>query len=124
MPSFPCPSFNKRQIRFVRHNPKLYSHRTAVHTPAGAPPAPVKLRSRKFPAATATLPVATQASPGPTEQESPASAILPGVPCRSVTWIVFVCCENTLNCDTVHPAGTHVITAAVSPASAFVFAIE
>jgi hypothetical protein len=41
-------------------------------------------------------------------------AMLPGVPCRSVTVTVLACCENTLNCVAVQPFGTHVSTDPVS----------
>jgi hypothetical protein len=45
--------------------------------------------------------------------------MLPGVPCRSITLIVFDCRENTLNCEAVHPAGTHVNTESDSLADEF-----
>jgi hypothetical protein len=85
-------------------------HPNAIHTPAAVPLAPVTIRSTKFPAATATLPVAIQADPKVTEQAIAVSAIVVGVPCRNVTVIVFDCCENTLKFVAVQPAGTHVNT--------------
>jgi hypothetical protein len=95
------------------------SHASAVQTPAPVPLAPLTLISTKFPAATATLPVAVQLPPEATEQANPESAMLPGTPCRSVTLIVFDCCENTVSRVAVQPAGTQVNTAAPSLALEF-----
>jgi molybdopterin-biosynthesis enzyme MoeA-like protein len=78
------------------------------------PLAPVTVKSTKFPAGTTTLPVSVQDPPGATEHTSDVFAILPGVPCRSITFTVFVWRENTLNCVAVQPAGTHVKTESVS----------
>jgi hypothetical protein len=59
------------------------------------------------------------ADPGFTEHASPVSAIFPGVPCRSITLIVFACRENTLNCVAEQPVGTHVKTESASVAAEF-----
>src|SRR5277367_5645548 len=91
----------------------------ATQTPAAVPLAPETLKSTKFPAAIATLPVATHEDPEATEHPSPVSAIPPDVPCRNITLIVFDCRENTLNCEAVHPAGTHVNTESASLAEEF-----
>jgi hypothetical protein len=50
--------------------------------------------------------------------------MLPGVPCRNITLIVFDWRENTLNCEAVHPAGTHVRTESVSLAAEFALLAE
>jgi hypothetical protein len=85
-------------------------HANAIHTPTAVPLAPVTCRSTKFPAATATLPVARHADPGLTEQVIAVSAMVVGVPCRNVTLIVLDCCENTFKFVAIQPAGTHVNT--------------
>ncbi len=95
------------------------SHASAVQTPAPVPLAPLTLRSTKFPAAIATLPVLVQLPPEVTEQTKAVSAMLPGTPCLSVTLIIFDCCENTVSRVAVQPAGTHVNTAAPSLALEF-----
>jgi hypothetical protein len=92
---------------------------STVHTPSAVPPAPLTLKSTKFPAATATLPVTVHEESVATVQAIVVFAILPGVPCRSVTVTVLDCCENTLNCVTVQPFGTHVNTNPVSVALSF-----
>ena len=96
----------------------------AIQTPAAVPLAPVTLKSTKFPAATVTFPDAVHAAPGATEHTNAVSAILPGVPCRSVTLIVFDCRENTLNCVAEQPAGTHVNTESDSLAAEFALFTE
>jgi hypothetical protein len=53
--------------------------------------------------------------PVATEHTSVDAAIAPGTPVRNVTVIVFDCCEYTLNCVAVHPAGTHTSTPFVTP---------
>jgi hypothetical protein len=60
-----------------------------------------------------------------TEHTSVEGTIAVGVPVRSVTVIVFDCCEYTLNCVAVHPSGTHASTPVVEvvPVS-FVFAFD
>jgi hypothetical protein len=83
-------------------------HANAIHTPAAVPLAPLTLKSTKFPAPTATLPVTVHEEPEVTEQAIVVSAIVVGVPCRKVTLIVFDCCENTLKFVAVQPPGTHV----------------
>ena len=72
------------------------------------------IRSTKFPAPTATLPVTVHAAPEVTVQAIVVSAMVVGVPCRKVTVIVPDCCENTLKLVAVQPVGTHVNTEAVS----------
>jgi hypothetical protein len=94
--------------------PRLYWHVTAVHTPARLPDADPTLRSTNCPAAIATDPVDVQLEFVATEQARAVLAIAPGVPERSVTVIVADCCEYTLNCVAVHPAGTHASTDADS----------
>ena len=96
-----------------------HPHVSDIQTPALAPLAPVTLRSTKFPSGTTTDPVTEQADPEATEQTIVVSAICPGVPCRSITVIVFDCCENTLRFVAVHPAGIHVSTGPVSDALTF-----
>jgi hypothetical protein len=49
---------------------------------------PDTLKSTKFPGDTVTFPDAVHADPDATEQASVVFAMLPGVPCRSVTVIV------------------------------------
>jgi len=63
-------------------------HINAIQTPAAVPLAPDTLKSTKFPGATVTFPDAVHADPDATEQASVVFAMLPGVPCRSVTVIV------------------------------------
>jgi hypothetical protein len=76
------------------------------------------LRSINSPAPTVTFPVAVQADPDATDEHTKAvSAILFGVPCRSVTVIVLDCREKTLSCVAEQPAGTHVNTESVSVAA-------
>jgi hypothetical protein len=94
-------------------------HASAIHTPAGVPLVFATLKSTKFPAPTVTFPDTVHAAPGATKHTSAVSAILPGVPCRSVTLIVFDCRENTLSCVAEQPAGTHVNTESVSLAAEF-----
>jgi len=48
------------------------------------------------------------------EHASAEFAIAPGSPTRSVTLIVFDCCEYTLNCVAVHPNGTQASTPVVA----------
>lgn len=91
-------------------------HVRDIQTLAVVPLAPVTLRSTKFPSGTTTDPVAEQEDPEAAEQTIPVSAKCPGVPCRSITVIVFDCCENTLSFVAVHPAGIHVSTGPVSVA--------
>ena len=62
--------------------------------------------------------------PDSTEHPSPVSAILPEVPCRNITLIVFDCRENTLICEAVQPAGTQVSTESVSLAEEFALLTE
>jgi hypothetical protein len=63
--------------------------------------------------------------PGVTEHASGVFAILPGVPSRSVTVIVFaVSRENTLNCVAEQPAGTQVKTESASVAAEFALFTE
>jgi hypothetical protein len=71
-----------------------------------------------------TFPVAVHAAPDATEQASVVFAILPGVPSRSVTLIVFDCREKTFICVAEHPAGTHVNTASDSLAAEFALFTE
>src|SRR5947209_14388203 len=97
---------------------------SAVHTPAAVPLAPDTLRSTNSPAPTVTLPVAVQAAPDAAEHVRAVSAILPGVPIRSITVMLFDCREKTLNCVAAHPAGTHVSTESVSVAAAFALFTE
>jgi hypothetical protein len=64
-------------------------HINAIQTPAAVPLAPDTLKSTKFPGATVTFPEALHADPDATEEQaSVVFAMLPGVPCRSVTVIV------------------------------------
>jgi hypothetical protein len=99
-------------------------HASAIQTPAAVPLAPLTLKSTKFPAATLTFPDTVHPTPGAAEQTSGVSAILPGVPWRSVTLIVFDWRENTLNSEAVHPAGTHVRTESASLAAEFALLAE
>src|SRR5438067_1930682 len=80
------------------------------HTPAAVPLALATSRTTNAPAPTVTLPVAVQAAPDSAEHVNAVSAILPGVPMRTVTVMVFDCREKALNCVAAHPAGTHVST--------------
>jgi hypothetical protein len=97
---------------------------SAIHTPARVALAPDTLKSTKFPAATVTFPDAIHAEPGATEHTSAVSDMFPGVPCRSVTLIVFDWRENTFNCVAAQPAGTHVNTESASLAAAFALFTE
>jgi hypothetical protein len=63
-------------------------HIKAIQTPAAVPLDPDTLKSTKFPGDTVTFPDAVHADPDATEQASVVFAMLPGVPCRSVTVIV------------------------------------
>jgi hypothetical protein len=54
-----------------------------------------------------------------TEHVKAVFSIAVGVPARSVTVMVADCCEYTVNCVAVHPAGIHASTGAVSVALAF-----
>ena len=100
-------------------------HANAVHTPAAVPLAPVIFKSTKLPAATVTFPDTVHEDPGATEHAIDVLAMLPGVPCRSVTLIVFaVSRENTLNCVAEQPAGTHVNTESASVAAEFALLTE
>jgi hypothetical protein len=76
------------------------------------------LKSTKSPAGIAAAAAAVQLSLVATEHDSAVLAIDPGIPDRSVTVIAADCCEYTLNCVAVHPAGTHASTEAVSVALA------
>jgi hypothetical protein len=83
------------------------------------------LRSTNSPAPTVTFPVAVQADPDATDKHAKAvSAILPGIPCRSVTVIVLDCREKTLNCVAEQPAGTHVNTESDSLAAELALVTE
>jgi hypothetical protein len=82
------------------------------------------LKSTKFPAAIVTFPLTVHDEPGATEHASAVLAILPGIPSRSVTLIVFDCRENTFNCVAVQPAGTHVNTESASLAAEFALFTE
>jgi hypothetical protein len=62
-------------------------HINDTQTPAAVPLAPDTPKSTKFPGATVTFPDAVHADPDATEQASVVFAMLPGVPCRSVTVI-------------------------------------
>jgi hypothetical protein len=99
-------------------------HVSAIHTPATVPLAPDTLKSTKFPAATVTFPVTVHAEPGATEHTSAVSDMLPGVPRRSVTLIVFDWREKTLSCVAAQPAGTQVNTESASLAAAFALFTE
>ena len=65
------------------------------------------------PAAIVTDPVAVLLELGLTVTASAEFAI--GVPTRSVTVMVFDCCEYTLSCEAVQPFGTHASTPVVEP---------
>jgi hypothetical protein len=108
----------QRPSHFGRPLLTLYWHCTAVHTPAAAPDADVKLISTKLPAAIVTDAVDVQLEFVLTWHASSVLVIAPGVPDRSVTVMVADCCEYTVNCVAVHPAGTHASTEAVSDALA------
>ena len=134
------PNTTKAATRFTASNPKIAMsisinsaqrkylsnqlQARAIHTLAADPLAPITLRSTNAPAATVTFPVAVQADPGATEQIRGVSDILPGVPCLSVTLIVFDCRENTLSCVAAQPAGTQVNTESVSVAEELVLLTE
>jgi hypothetical protein len=120
--ALPRPVYKSRSDRRPRRAPdrQAYPHQlqvSAIHIDEAVPLAPVTVKSTKFPAATATFPFSVQDPPGATVQTSEVFAILPGVPCRSVTVIVFDCREKTLNCVAEQPAGTHVSTESVSLAA-------
>jgi hypothetical protein len=72
------------------------------------PLAPDTNRSRTPSDGTTTDPAEVQLEPLETEQLIAVLAIVPGVPLRSVTVIVFDCREKTESFVAVQPVGTHV----------------
>jgi hypothetical protein len=97
---------------------------TDVQTGEEVPLGPVILKSRKFPAGTATEPVDVQEEPFETEQESAVLDMDVGVPARSVTVMVFACWEKTESCVAVQAAGIHDSAVAASLDDEFAFVSE